>query len=135
MAATNSAPSRRYSPASDAITTTSDRALLMGCRCTSRLTAPATQIPPKNRNKIRCMSVYGPDIGFQGHHERGYDQIRNRCREQKLPAKRHQLVIAEAGKRPANPDIEKHEEENLQAKPHDRQNSLHQGRTAHRAQP
>ena len=53
-AATNSAPSSRYSTASDAMTTTSDRALLMGWFCASRLTAPATQIAPKTRNRTKC---------------------------------------------------------------------------------
>src|SRR4029077_16911323 len=53
-AATNSAPSSRYSTASDAITTTSDSALLIGWLCTSRLIAPATQIAPKTRNSTRC---------------------------------------------------------------------------------
>src|SRR5437879_451929 len=52
-AATNSAPSNRYSPASAAMTAISDSALLMGCRCTSRLTAPPTQTAPKARNKMR----------------------------------------------------------------------------------
>jgi hypothetical protein len=39
--------------ASEAITTISESALLMGWLCTSRLTAPATQIAPKKRNRIR----------------------------------------------------------------------------------
>src|SRR5258706_1109984 len=52
-AATNSAPSNKYSPASAAITVISDRALLIGCRCASRLTAPPAQTAPKARNKMR----------------------------------------------------------------------------------
>src|SRR5258706_12157563 len=52
-AATNSAPSNKYSPASAAITAISDSALLIGCRCASRLTAPPTQTAPKARNKMR----------------------------------------------------------------------------------
>ena len=35
------------------ITTISDSALLMGCFCTSRLTAPATQTAPKTMNRTR----------------------------------------------------------------------------------
>src|SRR6266850_8161596 len=108
MAATNSAPNRRYSPASEAITTTSDSALLMGCRCTSRLTAPATQIPPKNRKRIRCISLDQPDVRLPCHYQTSHHQIRNRRGQQNLPAERHELVIAEAGKRPADPDIQKH---------------------------
>ena len=42
-----------YSPASEAITAISESALLMGWLCTSRLIAPATQIAPKKRNRIR----------------------------------------------------------------------------------
>src|SRR5439155_13970390 len=53
-AATNSAPSRRYSTAREAITATNDNALLIGCRCTSRFTAPATQTAPKIKNRTRC---------------------------------------------------------------------------------
>ena len=51
--ATNSAPSSKYSTASDPITAIKDSALLMGWFCTSRLTAPATQIAPNTRNTIR----------------------------------------------------------------------------------
>jgi hypothetical protein len=35
------------------MTTTSDNALLMGWRCTKRLTAPATQTKPNAENKIK----------------------------------------------------------------------------------
>src|SRR5882762_1788418 len=54
MAARNSAPNSRYSPARAPITAIKERALLMGCRCASRFTAPATETAPKVRNKIRC---------------------------------------------------------------------------------
>src|ERR1700735_2461696 len=50
-AATNSAPSSRYSPASAAITAISESALLIGCRCASKLTRPPTQVDrPANTN-------------------------------------------------------------------------------------
>ncbi len=42
-AARNSAPSDQYSTASDIITTTSDSALLMGCFCRSRFSAPCNR--------------------------------------------------------------------------------------------
>src|ERR1700739_2190414 len=54
-AARNSAPSSRYSTASEVMTTTSERALLMGWVWTRRLMAPARQHPAKIKNRIRCI--------------------------------------------------------------------------------
>src|SRR4051794_37459979 len=123
-AATNSAPSSRYSTASEAITTTSDKALLMGWLCTSRLIAPATQMAPKNRNRNRCIvkfSFFRPFGAFhfrvypgltpwavifrrfaaairlrpQGNNQCRHDHVGNRQRQQEFPSKGHELVIAE----------------------------------------
>src|SRR5207302_9320256 len=114
-AATNSAPSNRYSPASAAMTAISDSALLMGCRCTSRLTAPPTQTAPKARNKMRwkvmkqfsvpssqkkllvsrrsCAATENLSFFLPGHGNRRRQQIRDRQGQQKLPAEGHQLVV------------------------------------------
>ena len=54
-AARNSAPSSRYSTASELITTISDSALLMGCVCSRRLNAPARQNPAKTIKRTRCI--------------------------------------------------------------------------------
>ena len=54
-AARNSAPSSRYSTASEVITTISERALLMGWLWSRRLIAPPRQNPAKRRNRIRCI--------------------------------------------------------------------------------
>src|SRR5438270_5968315 len=66
-AATNSAPNSRYSTASEAMTAISDKALLIGWLCTSRLIAPATQIAPNTENKIKCnMNQFSvPVLGSQ----------------------------------------------------------------------
>src|SRR5580700_7271946 len=145
-AATNSAPSNRYSPARAAITAISDSALLMGCRCTSRLTAPPTQTAPNARNNMRWKfitstqylvpsidqapgftgySVLGTEYCFSpGHCNRSCHQIRNRQGQQKFPAKRHQLVVTEARQRPPHPDVKKEKTENLRPKPEQRQQRL-----------
>src|SRR6202007_1718091 len=48
--------------------------------------------------------------------------VKNGDGHKKLPAEVHQLVIAEARKRAAHPDIEQKEGENLYDKPDDREN-------------
>ena len=58
-----------------------------------------------------------------GHGDRRANQIRQRQRQQKLPAERHQLVVAEARQRPAHPDIEKKKTENLGREPEHRQHA------------
>src|SRR5580698_7063962 len=55
-AARNSAPSDQYSTASDSITTTSESAELIGCFCSSRLSAPATASAAKMMNSASCIS-------------------------------------------------------------------------------
>src|SRR5271167_1391686 len=110
-AATNSAPSSRYSRASEPITTISDRALLMGCFCTSRLIAPPIHTAPKMRKRARCMVLTNP--------------VPHEHRYQKLPAKRHQLVITEAGQRTPDPDIDKDKNKHPQCKPEHGQQRLY----------
>src|ERR1700757_3567734 len=79
-AATNSAPSSKYSTASDAMTTTSESALLMGCVCASKFTAPATQIAPKTRKSTRCSIVLNFKARWNSH--RAYVQLRPVCDDQ-----------------------------------------------------
>src|SRR5581483_6792883 len=191
MAATNSAPSSRYSTAREPITTISDSALLMGCRCASRLTAPATQIRPKMEKSSQwsikasfsfefplqfSRSVAGrlcrPGIGrpadgptrttvnderrtknlrgeqptthdqrltttstLQSYYQTGNDQISDCQGQQHLPAETHELVVAEARQRAANPDIQKQKAEYAQQKPERRQSSLQPGGAEHRPLP
>ncbi len=54
-AARNSAPSSRYSTASELMTTMSESALLMGWRWSRRFRAPATHNPAKMMNRARCI--------------------------------------------------------------------------------
>src|SRR6266545_5710587 len=114
MTARNSAPSSRYSTASDPITTISDRALLMGWRCASRFTAPATASAAKMKNKIKCsMFVYTSrgiashalPLTFQRNHQARNQNVGYGQRQQHLPAERHQLVIAETRQRSTHPHV------------------------------
>ena len=54
--AMNSAPSSRYSTASEPITPISDSALEMGCVCTTTFTAQTTAIAAKARNRITSIA-------------------------------------------------------------------------------
>src|SRR5262245_27008362 len=92
----------------------------MGCRCASRLMAPATQIRPKMMNSIWWTTRLCPP----GHNQAGDDNVRDCQRQQKLPAEGHQLVITEARQRTADPDVDEDKNENLGRKPEHRQQSL-----------
>src|SRR5579884_3987650 len=126
-AARNSAPSSKYNTASEVMTTMSDSALLIGCRCSRRFNAPAMHSPPKMKNKAKCMS-FGVVCSTQVFSRPGTtlfysllsaisqpqtcrNNIENCNGQQELPAKAHQLVITEARKRSAHPDIKKQEAE------------------------
>src|SRR5690349_16881012 len=114
ITARNSAPSRRYSAASDAITTISESALLMGCRCAITLIAPAAQMIAKIVNSARWIMLYqgtnlavppnlassSSERGFsprgiccylrcQRHYQAGNHDVRDRQRQQHLPAECH----------------------------------------------
>src|ERR1700682_2232019 len=139
-AATNSAPRRRYSTASDPITTTSESALLMGCRGTRRFTAPATQSAPKNRNTIRWVIKLRArnrelKLSPQCHHQRRHYEIRNRQRQKKLPPESHQLVITKPGQRAAHPYIYKQKTKDPEHKPEHRQQRLQERWSKHRTMP
>src|SRR5213075_985808 len=107
----NSAPSNRYNTASEPITPTSEIALEIGCVCTTTLMAQTTAIIAKIRKRVTSMS------GNQGDHQAGHQQIQNRNREQEFPGKRHQLVVAEARQRAADPDKGKQNRAHLGAEP------------------
>src|SRR5450759_3545389 len=117
-AATNSAPSSRYSSASEPITTISDRALFMGCFCTSRLTAPPTHSAAKMKNRTRGNMVNCRSL--QRHDQAGDDDIRNGQRQKKLPAEGHELVITETRQCAADPDVDKYEDKHAHGKPEHR---------------
>src|SRR5437763_259596 len=163
-AATNSAPSSRYSTASDAITAISESALLIGWRCTRRLTAPATQMAPKTENRVKWsmnqfsvvrspFSVLRDTTWFsiptenweprtenlvsrtQCDNQCRYNQVRNGQRKQKLPAKRHQLVISKPWQCAADPNIEEQKSKNLKHEPEHRQDGLQNRRPKQRAIP
>src|ERR1017187_9459048 len=145
-AATNSAPSSRYSSAREPITTISDRALLMGCFCTSRLLAAPMHTAPKMMNKARCMIVTFPAPTacrvnlrtrelLQRNNQAGDQNICNRQRQQELPTERHQLVVTEAGQRALDPDVNKDKSQHLHHEPDDRQECLQNGRPKHGARP
>src|ERR1019366_8164022 len=145
-AATNSAPSSRYSSASEPITTISDNALLMGCFCTSRLIAAPMHTAPKMMNKARCMIVTFPAPTarrvnlrtrelLQRYNQAGNQNVCDRQRQQELPTERHQLVIAEAGQRAPNPNVNKDERQHLHHEPHNGQERLQNCRSKHGARP
>src|SRR5437868_1356964 len=131
-AATNSAPSRRYSPASAAITAIKDSALLMGCVCASRLTAPAMHTTPNARKSMRCTLM---NLFLPRHRNGSRDHICQGYRQQKLPSKCHQLIVTEARKRAPYPYIDKEKYEHFGDKPEYRQYRSHNLRTKKRAMP
>src|ERR1700722_14522311 len=110
--------------ASEAITTTSERALFIGCRCASRLMAPATQMSPKTINRTWWTIRLCPPR----HNQAGDNDIGNGQRQKKLPPESHKLVIAESRQRAANPYIEEDKKENFGRKVHNRQQCLPDGR-------
>src|SRR5689334_11836759 len=62
------------------------------------------------------------------YYKTGYHHIRQRQREQELPAEGHQLVIAEARQRATDPDVNKDKEDDFRNKPENRQKCLDDGR-------
>src|SRR6185295_9770058 len=118
----NSPPSSRYSAASAPITPTSDKALEMGCVCTTRLMPQITAIAAKIRNRIVSIS------GEQGYQQPGDEQIDQRDGEHKGPGEAHQLIVAKTRESRADPDEHKQDRADLGGKPKKRQqNRLHYG--------
>src|SRR5271157_2907652 len=129
------------------MTTISDRALLMGCFCTSRLIAAPTHTAPKMKNRTRCMiltlpaQTARPNESFeipsllQRHNQCCDKNVCNRQRQKKLPAKGHQLVITESGKRAPDPNVDKNKGQHFHHEPEHRQHGLQNRRTENRTQP
>src|SRR5580700_4188416 len=150
-AARNSAPRSRYSTASELMTTMSESALLMGWRCRRRLRAPATQSPPKMMKRARCMGFRSSEDPWKNRlkqhrkcksgtknckslhgqpeadPEAGDNDVGDGDGDEKLPAEAHELVVAEARKRAAHPDIEKEEAEDFGDEPEDREDRREDG--------
>src|ERR1035437_3854000 len=111
----NSAPSSRYSTASEPITPTSEMALEIGCVCTTTLMAQTTAIIAKIRKRMTSISRK------PRNQKAGHQQIRNRDREKELPREAHELVIAESRQRAANPHASDQHRTHLAAEPEQRQ--------------
>src|SRR3954451_1038025 len=74
----------------------------------------------------RIVSTVTPPRLSYRHEKGGEQKINKRAREQECPREVHQLVITEARKRSANPDIQEQERTHLTREPEDRdQDGLH----------
>src|SRR5271169_4295581 len=117
-AARNSAPSSRYSTASEPITAISETALEMGWRCTTTLMAATTAMPAKTRKRIKSIAT---NSRKRGNHQAGYQQVQHGDREQNLPGEAHQLIVTEARQRAANPNKQEQDGAGFGAEPEQRQ--------------
>src|SRR6478609_2296311 len=107
----NSPPNSRYSAASAPITPTSDRALEIGCVCTTRLMPQITAIAAKIMNRRASIS------GVKGHQKGRDEQIDQRHRKHEGPGKAHQLIVAEPRQSRADPDEHEQDDADLRRKP------------------
>src|SRR5689334_18992729 len=107
----NSPPSSRYSAARAPITPTSDKALEIGCVCTTRLMPQITAIAAKIMNRRASIS------GEKGHQKGRNKQVDQRHREHEGPGEAHQLIVAEPRQCRADPDEHEQNDENLRRKP------------------
>src|SRR4051794_26980831 len=97
------------------MTPTSETALEIGCVCTTTLMAHTTAISAKIRNRMTSMS------GKPGDQEAGHQQVQYGDRKKALPGEAHQLVVAEARQRAADPDERKQNETHFRQEPEQRQ--------------
>src|SRR5580692_10064884 len=105
------------------MTPTSEIALEIGWLCTTTLMAHTTAMIAKTKKSITSISR------SQCNHQAGYQQVQHGDREQELPREAHQLVIAEARQRAANPNKREQDAAHLGAKPEQRQQPLlHHGK-------
>src|SRR5271167_3710486 len=109
--AMNSPPSSRYRTASDAMTPISDRALEIGCFCTTRLMAQITAITAKTRKRIASIKLR------ERHDQAGYEQVGHRDREHERPGETHQLIVSEARERTADPYIKEENDADFGGEP------------------
>src|SRR3954447_13627519 len=87
----------------------------MGCVWTTTLMAHTTAISAKIRNRMTSMS------GKPGDQKAGHQQVQYGNRKKALPRKAHQLVVAEARQRAADPDEREQNETDLRQEPEQRQ--------------
>src|SRR5882757_9318449 len=115
--AMNSAPSSRYRTASELITPMSESALEIGCFCSTRLKAQATETIAHTMNRIVSMKV----LGLEDRHAKGgSEQVEKRARKQKSPGEMHELVVAKARQCATDPDVGKEQEAGLAREPENR---------------
>ena len=76
----------------------------MGCVCTTRLIAESTAMKAKRQKRITSRLM------LRATNETGDQQVEQRHREQKRPGEFHQLIVAEARQRSANPDEDEDQE-------------------------
>ena len=79
----------------------------------NQATAPATASAASTKNTTSCGVILSRPISTIAKLVSTTLAMRNR--KQQLPAETHELVIAEARKRPAHPDVNKQEDKNLQS--------------------
>ena len=84
---------------------------------------------------VSCVVSAATSSALSQCHQRRNHQIRDGQRQQKLPSKRHQLVITETRQRAAHPNIDKQKYKNSQHEPEHRQNDLQNRRPENRPAP
>src|ERR1041385_3869853 len=94
----NSAPSSRYSTASEPITPINDSALAMGWVWITTVIPQTTAIRANTKNRKTSISEE------PGHQKSGDEQIQDGDREKEFPGKRHELVVTKPGQRAAHPN-------------------------------
>src|ERR1700760_1677198 len=110
------------------MTPTSEIALEIGWVCTTTLIAHTTAMIAKTKKRITSIS------GSQSNQKAGHQQVEHGDREKELPREAHQLVVAEARQRAANPDKREQDGAYFGAEPEERQQPrLHDGQHEHRS--
>src|SRR5215470_2359369 len=117
IAAMNCALSVRKSAARLHSTTINRIALYMGLRCRITLNAATTASAARPRKRMWENSI--TDSQEQDSDRRSQDDVEQRRRQQNLPPEIHQLVVTEPRQRPAQPDVQKQEEEDFGQEPED----------------
>src|SRR4051812_5977316 len=95
------------------MTPMSERALEMGCFCSTRLMAQPMEVIAQTINKNVSMLE-------DRHAERGREQIQQRARKQKRPGEMHELIVTETRQGAADPNISEEQQSGLAGKPEDR---------------
>src|SRR5450755_974208 len=101
-------------------------ALEMGWDCTTTLKPHTTAVAANMRKRMTSIS------GEERHHEAGDQKVEDGHGEHKLPSEGHQLIVAEARQRAANPDKKEQQCSGLGRKPEQgKQRSLQGGDQKH----